>query len=99
MSDRSMPGEDDVVRAVSMISGGLRLLYDTLGPNVPLQEVVVESGETLWHLAETHLNNGQRWRELYLLNISELTMQSMQHPGGLTPQLVYPGTRLLMFAV
>ncbi|WP_058235212.1 LysM peptidoglycan-binding domain-containing protein [Devriesea agamarum] len=34
----------------------------------PTQSVTVRSGDTLWSLANTHLGNGSRWREISELN-------------------------------
>lgn len=65
-------------------TGGLGVLMSTdsgLGPlqqgglgelvsasSAPANFVVVESGDTLWGLAEEHLGDGSRWPELYEVN-------------------------------
>ena len=52
--------------------------------------VVVQPGDSLWHLAERHLGDALRWEEIYELNAGAL-------PGGGTlrdPNLIHPGWRL-----
>lgn len=52
--------------------------------------VVVKPGDSLWLLAERHLGDAVRWRDIYELNSGPL-------PGGGTlrdPNLIHPGWRL-----
>jgi hypothetical protein len=55
---------------------------------------VVKPREDLWSLAETHLGDGQRWRELFHLNQGKAQPRgdSLQHPRLIRPgwTLVFP---------
>lgn len=44
--------------------------------------VTVKKGDSLWKIAQKHLNNGSRWREIYELNKSVI---------GKNPDLIKPG--------
>jgi LysM repeat protein len=49
---------------------------------------VVQPGDTLWHLAATHLGSPTLWTELFALN------QGRHEPNGgafVNPNLIYPG--------
>lgn len=51
----------------------------TPAPPAPAQRLhTVTRGESLWRIAEQHLGNGQRWREILDLNLTRL------QPGGRT---------------
>lgn len=62
-------------------------------PAVPVDDsgwIVVKPGDSLWGLAEQHLGDAHRWRDLFELNVGQLA-------GGGTlrdPNLIHPGWRL-----
>ena len=62
-------------------------------PVVPVDDsgwIVVKPGDSLWGLAEQHLGDAHRWRDLFELNVGQLA-------GGGTlrdPNLIHPGWRL-----
>jgi len=66
----------------------------TPGPVVDAQpRCVVQRRDSLWLLAERHLGDGLRWREIYNLN------RGQPQPGGRTlrdPDLIRPGWTLRM---
>jgi nucleoid-associated protein YgaU len=49
------------------------------------QSIEVQSGDTLWSLAETHLGSGYRWSELYSANMSVI---------GSNPDRIFAGQTL-----
>jgi len=54
---------------------------------------VVQRRDSLWKLAERHLGDGMRWREIYELN------RGRAQPGGRSlakPDLIHPGWTLLL---
>lgn len=52
----------------------------------PVQNYVVQYGDTLWDIAETYLNNPYRWRDIHQNN-----------PQIVNPNLIYPGDVLGIF--
>lgn len=65
----------------------------TTAPAQALPSCVVKRRDSLWVLAERHLGDGMRWREIYDLN------QGLPQPGGHTlhnPNLILPGWNLLL---
>lgn len=52
----------------------------------PVQNYIVQYGDTLWDLAETYLNNPYRWRDIHQNN-----------PQIVNPNLIYPGDILGIF--
>ena len=62
-------------------------------PAAPVDDpgwIVVKPGDSLWGLAEQHLGDAHRWRDLFELNVGQLA-------GGGTlrdPNLIHPGWRL-----
>ena len=52
--------------------------------------VIVQPGDTLWSLADTHLGDPNRWREIFDLNAGSLSS------GGVLsqPNVIHPGWRL-----
>lgn len=63
----------------------------TPAPSTELPTCVVQRRDSLWVLAERHLGDGLRWREIYDLN------QGRPQPGGRTlrdPNLIRPGWTL-----
>ncbi len=63
----------------------------TATPAPELPSCVVQRRDSLWVLAERHLGDGMRWREIYELN------QGLPQPGGRSlhdPNLILPGWKL-----
>lgn len=63
----------------------------TPAPSAELPTCVVQRRDSLWVLAERHLGDGLRWREIYDLN------QGLPQPGGRSlddPNLIRPGWTL-----
>lgn len=59
-----------------------------------LKEVRVQPGDTLWKLAEEHYGDGQRWRDIFLLNATRLTYLHQNAPHYIGPDYIYPGDKL-----
>lgn len=59
------------------------------GPDEP-GWIVVKPGDSLWLLAERHLGDALRWRDIFELNVGQLAT------GGTLrdPNLIHPGWRL-----
>ena len=55
-------------------------------PPIP-NAVTVQSGDSLWALAQLHLGDGARWPEIYEMNAETI---------GSNPDLILPGQELLM---
>ena len=96
---KAMPGEDQLIKAQQLLSQALKLMYAVLGNFLPVETVTVAEGDTLWHLAETHLNDGQRWRELYFMNIDNITLAQDAKGGTHGPEAIYPGTTLRLLTI
>jgi nucleoid-associated protein YgaU len=95
-----MPGEDKLIRAQQKIAEGLKELLEVLGPSVPVTTIQVQPGQTLWGLALLHLGYGQRWRELFVMNLDQImTLQEIHHAFSPSPDLIFPGQRLRMLMV
>lgn len=90
--------DEGVTSGLQMIDQGLRLVFGALGSDLPTKEVEVKAGDTLWKLANEHLGNGQRWREIYLLNLAATMQESTSR--GVTPNadFIFPGTKLKLLA-
>ena len=54
----------------------------------------MQSGSTLWSLAEEHMSNGQFWRILYGINLDTITLSQEIRDKEATPNLIYPGAYL-----
>lgn len=55
------------------LKAGMRLLLPEEPSSVAVQEVVVESGDTLWSIAADELGDPRRWPELHRLNQKLIT--------------------------
>ncbi|MEV7068848.1 cutinase family protein [Streptomyces collinus] len=60
--------------------------------------VTVEAGDTLWDLAESHLDVGANWTEIYDANQSliEETAQAHGLPSSAVGHWIFPGTPLII---
>jgi nucleoid-associated protein YgaU len=60
-------------------------------------QIIVQKGDTLWGLAEKHLGNGMRWKELWAANRDaierEQHRQMVRKLWG-SPDWIMPGTTL-----
>ncbi len=94
-----MPGEDDLIRGQQELAAGLRDIFHVFNNFITTIEVDVEKGSTLWALAQVHLGNGQRWREIFLVNLDHIFNEEAIHHatvGG--PDLIYTGDKLRLLA-
>ena len=83
---------NEVTSAMRMVEDGLKILFGSLGSRLPTKTIEVEAGDTLWTLAERELGDGQRWREIYLLNLSAVSGDEASPEPN--PDLIHPGTEL-----
>jgi len=94
-----MPGEKELIEARQKFDEGLREMFAVIGRVPPLNEIEVQEGDTLWQLAARHLGTGQRWREIYIMNLDVMFRGQAQHDASQGPDMIYPGAKLTLFAV
>jgi nucleoid-associated protein YgaU len=94
-----MPGEDELRVAQTKLKDALKEFLAALGTAVPLRDVSVTPGDTLWALAVQHLGDGQRWREIYMMNLDVMYRHQASHNSPPTYQLIYPGQTLRVMAI
>jgi hypothetical protein len=99
MTKPKMPGEDQLIRGKQELAAGLKDIYQVMGNYLTTQMIEVKPGETLWHLAVTYLGDGQRWRELYMLNLDRMIVSQDQHRATTTPDLIYAGNLLRILLI
>lgn len=102
----ALPARTDAATVVVDLPASARLAPDTsapppttdpavtLAPGAPTQvaaAIVVRHGDSPWELAETHLGNGLRWRELWDLNRG---VPQTDGRAWTDPQLIVPGWEL-----
>lgn len=58
------------------------------------KKITVKQGDTLWSLAEAHLKDGQRWRDLFLMNAAIMVFKHGNEPTKVGPNFVYEGDEL-----
>jgi len=95
-----MPGEDELIRGQQNLAAGLKDIMKVFNNFITTTEVRVDKGDTLWKLAEKHLGNGQRWREIFFINLDKIFKKQEIHHGLVgTPDLIYEGDtmRILSF--
>ena len=86
--------ESDVLSegSTNVLSGGESDTPSGVSAEVrsPSVWVIVQPGDTLWSLADTHLGDPNRWREIFDLNAGSLSS------GGVLsqPNVIHPGWRL-----
>jgi nucleoid-associated protein YgaU len=93
-----MPGEDELIKGQQELAAGLKHIFEVFNNYLTTTMIQIEPGDTLWKLAETHLGDGQRWRELYFLNLDRLTIAQDAHHAIMSPNLIYAGNNLRVFA-
>ena len=94
-----MPGEKELIEARQKFDEGLREMFAVIGRVPPLNEIEVTKGDTLWQLAARHLGTGQRWREIYIMNLDVMFRGQAEHDAAQGPDMIYPGSKLTLFAV
>lgn len=60
------------------------------------KKITVKPGDTLWSLAQTHLKDGQRWRDLFLMNAPLMVFKHGNDPNLVGPNFVYDGDELFI---
>lgn len=93
-----MPGEKELIEAQQKFQEGLIGILKVM-PIITTYSVTVEPGNTLWGLAKQFFNDGQRWRELYLMNIHIITQHQDYHNSMPGPDMIYPGQTLRVWAI
>ncbi len=88
----------DLRQGVKWFSDGLKAIVASMGNALTLREVAVEPGSTLWSIAEKELGDGKRWKEVYLLNIVQMTKDQVSKGRIPTPELIYPGQTVKLWA-
>ena len=87
--DRPQPNGERLRRGDTLIRPGWRLeLPPEADVPVPPTRVTVSAGDDLWSIAEEHLDDGERWREIHARN------RGRRQPGGgrlEDPDLIRPG--------
>lgn len=58
-----------------------------------IREVNVQPGDTLFSLAERHTGNGNRWRDIFILNAAEF-IQRGEKSAQVGPDMIWPGMTL-----
>jgi nucleoid-associated protein YgaU len=76
----------------------LTKIFDVFNNYLTTRVIDIAPGDTLWSLAKAHLGNGQRWRELYFLNLDQTLKAQETHKGKMTPDLIYSSNTLRIFA-
>jgi nucleoid-associated protein YgaU len=88
------------------------ILLAAYGSVIPTKVVVVQKGDTLWRLAVRELGNGNRWPELYFMNLDVIKANQASHSSGgdysaefsreftyrlaTSPTTIYAGQKLLV---
>lgn len=89
-----MPGEDKLIRSQQQFAEGIKGILEVLGNQLPSLVITVAPGNTLWQLAAMHLSDGQRWREIYAMNLDIVSKHQDQHHAVSGPDMIYPGAEL-----
>jgi hypothetical protein len=97
-TNKTMPGEDDLIRGKQELAEGLKLIFKVFNNYLTTQMIEIAPGDTLWSLAETHLGNGHRWRELYFLNLDRTMYASDVHHAPMSPDIIFAGNHLRVLA-
>jgi nucleoid-associated protein YgaU len=94
-----MPGEDKLVKSQQDFASGLKGMLEVFGNVVPNQLVKVQPNDTLWNIATIHLGTGQRWREIFIMNLDRLTRTQESHNASPGPNTIFPGDELRVLLV
>ena len=81
------PADDSVVKAAMAPPGTAAAEAAASIPAVPAPTCVVRPRDSLWRLAERHLGNGYRWREIFRLNegVPQGDGRSLRQPDVIRP--------------
>lgn len=61
-------------------------------PSPSIATIDVKPGETLWSIAEREYGDGNRYRDVYLLNVADFIGRNASSKIG--PDFIYPGDKL-----
>ncbi len=93
-----MPGEDQLIKGRQELDAGLKDIYAVFNNYLTTTVIPVEKGDTLWNLAVKFLGDGQRWREIYFLNLDRLQIAWDKHHATMSPNLIYSGDNIRIFS-
>ena len=95
----TMPGEDQMIKGQQELTAGLKDIFAVLNNWLTTVEVNIEPGNTLWNIAEKQLGNGQRWREIYIMNLDRIWNAQDKHHGTQGPDMIYSGNTIRILAI
>ncbi len=99
MTKPRMPGEDQLIRGQLELAAGLKDIYQVMNNYLTTRVVDIVPGSTLWHIAETELGDGQRWREIAIMNMDRLLTEQDVHNAPLGRQdFIYAGDKVRILA-
>ena len=58
--------------------------------DLTVKTIQIREGDTLWAIAERHLGNGQRWRDVFMWNVIAMMEQS-KVPQKISADYIIPG--------
>jgi nucleoid-associated protein YgaU len=61
-----------------------------------VKRIKVKEGDTLWSLAQAHMGDGQRYKELFLINATTMVMDRENAPDKIGPNFIYDGDELFV---
>jgi nucleoid-associated protein YgaU len=61
-----------------------------------VKKIKVKKGDTLWSLAQAHMGDGQRYKELFLINATTMVMDRENPPDKIGPNFIYDGDELFV---
>jgi nucleoid-associated protein YgaU len=101
-----------IAEARKAFDDAARALLAAVGQVIPTKVVGVQKGDTLWSLAVRELGNGNRWPEIYFMNLDVIKANQAGHSSGgdysaefsieftyrlaTSPSTIYAGQKLLV---